>query len=125
MSGLCKLELSRETLRLWLMEAGLWQSRQQRDKAVHQPRNRRECLGELVQIYGSEHAWFEGRGPKCTLLVYVDDATGRLMELRLVDSETTFDYFHATATSTRSSGSTRAAPPAVAVSRSSVAPCTS
>ena len=74
--------LSRETLRLWLTEAGLWQSRKQRDKAVHQPRNRRECLGELIQIDGSEHAWFEGRGPKCTLLVYVDDATGRLMELR-------------------------------------------
>jgi transposase len=91
-----ELELSRETLRLWLMEAGLWRSRKQRDKAVHQPRNRRECLGELVQIDGSEHAWFEGRGPKCTLLVYVDDATGRLMELRFVDSETTLDYFHAT-----------------------------
>ena len=91
-----ELELSRETLRLWLMEAGLWRSRKQRDKAVHQPRNRRECLGELVQIDGSEHAWFEGRGPKCSLLVYVDDATGRLMELSFVDSETTFDYFHAT-----------------------------
>ena len=88
--------LSRETLRLWLMEAGLWQSRKQRDKAVQQPRNRRECLGELIQIDGFEHAWFEGRGPKCTLLVYVDDATGRLMELRFVESETTFDYFHAT-----------------------------
>jgi transposase len=91
-----ELDLSRETLRLWLMEAGLWQSRKQRDKAVHQPSNRRHCLGELIQIDGSEHAWFEARGPKCTLLVYVDDATGRLMELRFVDSETTFDYFHAT-----------------------------
>jgi hypothetical protein len=88
--------LSRETLRLWFMEAGIWRSRRQRDKVVHQPRNRRDCPGELVQINGSEHAWFEDRGPKCMLLVYIDDATGRLMELRFVDSETTFDYFHAT-----------------------------
>lgn len=91
-----QLVLSRETLRQWLMDAGLWRSRRQREKPVHQPRNRRDCLGELIQIDGSEHAWFEDRGPKCTLLVYVDDATGRLMELRFVESESTFDYFHAT-----------------------------
>ena len=58
----------------------------------HRPRYRRGCLGELVQIDGSEHHWFEDRGPKCTLLVYVDDATGRLMELRFVESESTFDH---------------------------------
>ncbi|MEA1053531.1 helix-turn-helix domain-containing protein [Lamprobacter modestohalophilus] len=57
-----ELVLSRETLRLWLMEAGLRQSRKQRDKAVHQPRNRRECLGELFQIDASEHAWFVPAG---------------------------------------------------------------
>ena len=50
----------------------------------HQPRFRRECLGELVQIDGCEHHWFEDRGPYCTLLVYVDDATGQLMELLFV-----------------------------------------
>ena len=88
--------LSRETLRLWLIEAGVWKSRKQREKPVHQPRYRRDCLGELVQIDGSEHHWFEQRGPKCTLLVYIDDATGRLMELRFVESESTFDYFHTT-----------------------------
>ena len=44
------------------------------------------CLGELVQIDGSEHAWFEDRGPPCTLLAFVDDATSRLMELRFVTS---------------------------------------
>ena len=41
-------------------------------------------------------AWFEDRGPSCTLLVYLDDATGSLMELRLAESESTFDYFAAT-----------------------------
>jgi len=50
----------------------------------------------LVQIDGSDHAWFEDRGPKCTLLVYVDDATSKLMELRFVASESAFDYFAST-----------------------------
>lgn len=90
------IQLSRETLRQWLMEAGLWRSRQQRSQRVYQPRYRRDCLGELIQIDGSDHRWFEERGPRCTLLVYIDDATGRLMELRFTDSESTFDYFHST-----------------------------
>jgi hypothetical protein len=53
-------------------------------------------LGELVQIDGSEHWWFEDRGPQSTLLVYVDDATSRLMHLKFVETESTFDYFQAT-----------------------------
>src|SRR5580700_5408994 len=57
---------------------------------------RRDCLGELVQIDGSEHAWFEDRGPPCTVLAFVDDATSRLMELRFVISESAFDYFRTT-----------------------------
>jgi hypothetical protein len=48
-------------------------------------------MGELIQIDGSEHWWFEGRGPQCTLLVYIDDATSRLMHLQFVESESTFD----------------------------------
>ena len=67
-----------------------------RMRPVHQPRYRRDCLGELIQIDGSEHWWFEGRGPRCTLLVYIDDATSRLMHLQFVESESTFDYFAAT-----------------------------
>ena len=49
-----------------------------------------------MQIDGSEHAWFEGRAVKCTLLAFVDDATSRLMHLRFVASESAFDYFRAT-----------------------------
>ena len=90
------VRFGRETLRKWLTEAGVWLTRVQRARKAHQPRNRRQCYGELVQIDGSPHDWFEGRGPYCTLLVYVDDATGRLMELRLVASESAFDYFDAT-----------------------------
>ena len=61
-----------------------------------QPRRRRDCLGELVQIDGSEHAWFEDRSPPCTLLAFVDDATSRLLQLRFVASESAFDYFRST-----------------------------
>ncbi len=88
------LKVSRETLRKWMIEAGLWLSRQQR-RCLHQPRLRREALGELVQIDGSEHRWFEDRADPCTLLVFIDDATGRLMQLRFVPSESAFTYFEA------------------------------
>jgi Winged helix-turn helix len=88
--------LGRETVRKWMIADGLWLDRKQRLKRVHQPRSRRECVGELVQIDGCEHWWFEDRGPQCTLLVVVDDATSRLMHLQFVESESTFAYFHAT-----------------------------
>lgn len=88
--------VSRETLRHWMMAAGLWQSKKQKAKRAYQPRYRRACYGELIQLDGSSHDWFEGRAPKCTLLVYVDDATSALMELRFTESESTFDYFHST-----------------------------
>ena len=88
--------LGRETIRQWMMAAGIWKDRRQRLKPVHQPRHRRDCVGELVQIDGSDHWWFETRGPRCTLLVYIDDATSRLMHLQFVESESTFDYFNAT-----------------------------
>jgi hypothetical protein len=84
------------TLRQWMIGAGLWVRRKDRLKRIHQPRARRDCLGELVQIDGSEHWWFEDRGPQSTLLVYIDDATSRLMHLKFVETESTFDYFQAT-----------------------------
>jgi hypothetical protein len=90
------IRLARETIRQWMMVAGLWKDRRQRMRPVHQPRHRRDCIGELIQIDGSQHWWFEGRGPQCTLLVYIDDATSRLMHLQFVETESTFDYFEAT-----------------------------
>jgi hypothetical protein len=57
---------------------------------------RRSCIGELIQIDGCEHRWFEERAPACTVLVYVDDATSRLMEILFTGSESTFGYFEAT-----------------------------
>ena len=88
--------ISRETLRGWMIADGLWIDRRHRLPSPHQPRRRRDCLGELVQIDGSEHAWFEARGEMCTVLAFVDDATSRLMALRFVASESAFDYFRAT-----------------------------
>ena len=90
------LPLGVETLRQWMIADGLWRRRKDRRQRVFQPRPRRACLGELVQIDGSEHWWFEDRGPPCTLLVFIDDATGRLMELRLVETEAAFGYFQST-----------------------------
>ena len=88
------IRVSSESLRQWMLAAGLWQSRAQK-RHVHQPRLRREALGELIQIDGSEHRWFEDRGPVCTLLVFIDDATSRLMQMRFVPSESTQAYFAA------------------------------
>jgi len=90
------VSLSKETVRRIMIDAGFWVPRKQRPPKIHQPRNRRACLGELVQIDGSEHAWFEDRAPVCTLLVFVDDATSRLMQLLFVPTESTFAYFAAT-----------------------------
>jgi hypothetical protein len=88
------IRVGRETLRRWMMADGIWFSRKQR-KQFHQPRLRREKLGELIQIDGSEHRWFEHRGDPCTLLVFIDDATGRLMHLKFALSESTESYFDA------------------------------
>ena len=93
-----QLSISKETMRKWMIEAGIWQSRIERKRRVHQPRKRRECFGELIQIDGSHHWWFEYRGQKRALLVYIDDATSRLVHLRFCESENAFDYFHATKT---------------------------
>ncbi|WP_427308413.1 ISNCY family transposase [Cupriavidus sp. H39] len=90
------IDLATETVRRIMIDAGFWVPRRLRPPKVHQPRNRRACLGELVQIDGSDHAWFEDRAPACTLLVYVDDATGRLMQLLFVPTESTPAYFSAT-----------------------------
>jgi transposase len=90
------IHLARETVRRLMTDAGLWIPRRQRPPKVYQPRARRACLGELIQIDGSDHRWFEERAPACTLLVYVDDATSRLMALHFTASESTFSYFEAT-----------------------------
>jgi transposase len=90
------IRLAKETVRKLMTEAGLWMPRKQRPPKIHQPRARRACLGELVQIDGSDHPWFEDRAPACTLLVYVDDATSQIMALHFTATESTFSYFEVT-----------------------------
>lgn len=90
------LRISSYALRTWMIAEGIWADRKARRKPVYQPRYRRDCFGELVQIDGSLHWWFEDRGPQCTLLVFIDDATSKLLQLRFVESESAFSYFVAT-----------------------------
>jgi transposase len=85
--------ISAETLRGWMVQEGLWQAKNRRAKCQHPSRPRRECLGELVQIDGSHHDWFEGRASKCCLIAFIDDATGRVLAARFSDGESTQAYF--------------------------------
>jgi len=84
------LPVSDETLRNWLLTAGLWERKRRRDKH-RQRRDRRECFGELTQADGSEHDWLEGRGPRMVLLVMIDDATSKVVA-RFYPAETTEGY---------------------------------
>ena len=86
------LSFSVETLRNWMIDEGIWESKTKRAIKVHQTRTRRSCFGELIQVDGSPHDWFEGRAPKCSLIVFVDDATSALMSLKFTPSETTKAY---------------------------------
>jgi transposase len=90
------LSLSREVVRHLMIQEGLWKSHRAHKPVIHQLRERRARRGELVQLDGSPYDWFEGRAPACTLLVFIDDATGQLLELFFTEAETTHSYFQAT-----------------------------
>ena len=86
------VKISDESVRQMMISEALWKARKERKVRVHQMRERRACFGELVQIDGSPHAWFELRGPSCTLLVAIDDATGKLVGLLFVEQESFHNY---------------------------------
>lgn len=90
------LALSKEAVRKIMVKDGLWRTREQRQPALHQLRPPRHNFGDLVQIDGSHHDWFEGRGRACTLLVFVDDATSNILQLYFATTESTDSYFAAT-----------------------------
>jgi hypothetical protein len=71
------VEVSRETVRKFQIGLGVWKPKRRRHKRVFQLRERRPRFGELIQIDGSPHDWFEGRGPRRALIVFIDDAAGR------------------------------------------------
>jgi transposase len=72
-----QLEVSDETLRLWLLESGDWKKRR-KTRGHRRWRERKAHRGEMVQMDGSHHDWFEARGPHCVLMSYIDDATGKV-----------------------------------------------
>lgn len=85
------LVVDHETLRRWLLSAGRWTSRRRR--AAHRAaRERRPCRGDLVQIDGSEHDWFEGRGPRAVMMVMIDDATNRTLARFYTGEDTAAAY---------------------------------
>ncbi|MGH7178143.1 MAG: ISNCY family transposase [Tepidisphaeraceae bacterium] len=84
------LELSVETLRCWMMSAGLWQRKRHRDRH-RSHRERRSCFGEMVQADASLHDWLEGRGAMLALVGMIDDATGKIL-LRFFAAETSEAY---------------------------------
>jgi transposase len=86
------IKISTASVRQLQIVHGLWKPKSRRARRVFQLRERRARYGELVQIDGSPHDWFEGRGPRCALIVFIDDATGRLVGLRFVPSESTRAY---------------------------------
>ena len=86
-------KFSREWIRQLMIQEGLWKVKKRKTTRYYQRRNRRSREGELLQIDGSPEFWFEERGPKCCLINMVDDATGKIMELRFVKEECLEGYF--------------------------------
>ena len=78
--------VSNETVRQMMISKGIWIPRKKKQK-YRKWRERKKMLGELIQLDGSPHDWFEGRAPKCTLLVFIDDATSKILWLEFVESE--------------------------------------
>jgi hypothetical protein len=72
-----RVRVNEETLRLWLIESGDWKKRRKR-RGHRRWRERKPHFGEMVQMDGSHHDWFEGRGAWCVLMGYIDDATGKV-----------------------------------------------
>ena len=89
------IQVSKETLRKRMIENGLWQGKKRKIKH-RQRRERKHFFGEMIQLDGSPHDWFEGRNEKCTLLVFIDDATSKAVWLEFVKSESTKAVMQAT-----------------------------
>ncbi len=89
------IALSKETVRQLMIAERLWRPQRGRQARIYALRERRARFGELIQVDGSSHAWFEDRGPRCCLLVFIDDATSCITQLRFVEQECTLGYMAA------------------------------
>lgn len=88
-----QIHISTETLRSWMVECHLWVPRNTANKKLHPPRKRRRLFGELIQVDGSHHDWFEGRSPHCVLMVFIDDATSEITSLHFSEEESLEAYY--------------------------------
>jgi len=84
--------LSSETIRKWMLKDGLWIPKKKKKSKVYSRRLRRGRFGDLLQGDASRHAWFESRGPECTMVIYVDDSTSKITAAKFVLAETTESY---------------------------------
>jgi transposase len=89
------IKISKEALRKVMISEKLWKSKQSKSK-YRKLRDRKPMLGMMVQLDGSPHDWFEGRADKCTLIVFIDDATSKILHLEFVKSESTIGLLRAT-----------------------------
>ena len=88
-----EIKVSHEWMRQHMIAEGKWHPKKVKKQKSHPRRKRRSRKGELIQLDGSYEDWFENRGPRCCLLVMIDDATSEIMAMRFVEHETTNDYF--------------------------------
>ena len=88
--GIC---VSRKTLKKFMIQEGLWKAKRRKREKIYQRRAGKSKEGELVQVDGSFHNWFEDRRPNCCLIQFVDDATSEILHARFCEQESTNDYF--------------------------------
>ncbi len=79
-----------------MVKEHVWKTKERKQSIIHTYRERRSCVGELVQLDGSPHKWFEQRADPCTLIAYIDDSTSRIMDGAFMDYEGTFTLFATT-----------------------------
>lgn len=89
-----KHNLSVSSVRNLMIANELWLPKRAKKKRIFQQRERRSCEGEMLQIDGSPHKWLEDRGPMCSLIYTVDDATGKIGSALFCPNETTWSYMH-------------------------------
>lgn len=96
LNELYRLRIGRTTMRRLMVASGLWEPSRRRGHRHRAWRERRPCVGMLTQLDGSDHDWFEGRGPRCVLLIYIDDATSRILYGEFVKVEDTLTLLRST-----------------------------
>lgn len=87
------IRVSTETLRQWMIKSHFWIPRNSQCKKIHLPRERRRAFGELIQVDGSHHAWFEDRASPCVLMVFIDDATSMITSMYFAETESLEAYY--------------------------------